>query len=214
MAAMDVGSLTIDEFLARLGSADPTPGGGCLAALAGAMAAAMLSMVCNLTVGKPQYADVEDLVQAVLAEAREAERRLLALANADAEAYAGVRDAYRLPRSSEDERAARTAAIEAAMQRATEVPLETAEAARAVVDLAARAAAITNVVMLGDVAVAAHLAVAAARGSADQAGLNIGNLSDLDFATAMRARMGAATDGLSALADRALEVVQARSSRA
>lgn len=207
---MDVGSLTIEEFLARLGSSDPTPGGGALAALAGAMAAAMLTMVCNLTTGKPQYADVEEAIQALLAETRAAERRLLALANADAEAFLAVRDAYRLPRASDEERAARAAAIEAAMHGATEVPLTTAEASRALVELAARAADVANVLILGDVAVAAHLAVGAARGAADQAQLNIVTLDDAEYASAMRSRLRAAIDGMAEVAAGALDVVRAR----
>jgi formiminotetrahydrofolate cyclodeaminase len=100
------------------------------------------------------------------------------------------------------------------MQRATEVPIETVEAAMAVVDLAARAADITNVVMLGDVAVATHLAFAAARGAADQAQLNLASLTDAAFADGMRARLDAALDDGDATAARALDTVRTRSLRA
>src|SRR4051812_18022854 len=149
---MDVGSLSIDDFLQRLGSSDPTPGGGSLAALSGAMAGAMLAMVCNLTIGRPRYAEVEQEVHAILDEALASQRRLVDLADADMDAYEAVRDAYRLARGTDDEKTARAAAIEQSMTRATQVPVDTAEAARALVDLSLRAANTTNVNALGDVA--------------------------------------------------------------
>jgi formiminotetrahydrofolate cyclodeaminase len=183
---MGLGSLTIDDFLARLGSSDPTPGGGALAALGGAMAAAMLAMVCNLTIGRPRFADVESEVQALLARCHDLQQQLLALADADAEAYLAVRDAYRLKRESPSEQEARAAAIEASMHRATEVPVETARASRVVLDLGVTAARITNPVALGDVAVAAHLALGAGRGAADQARMNLASLTDQEFVSRMR----------------------------
>ncbi|HZT08037.1 MAG TPA: cyclodeaminase/cyclohydrolase family protein [Chloroflexota bacterium] len=195
---MDLSSLTIDEFLERLGSSDPTPGGGSLAALAGAMAAAMLAMVCNLTVGHARYADVEPEVRSLLDRARAIQQRLLALANADVDAYESVRDAYRLPRGAEDERARRAAAIERSMIRATEVPVDTAEAAREIVDLARRAADITNANALGDVVVAGHLAAAAVHGAAAQARLNLATISDSSFVERIRDRVARLTDDMDA----------------
>ncbi len=207
---MDIATLTIEEFLGRLGSSDPTPGGGALAALSGAMAAAMLAMVCNLTIGRPRYADVEEAIRAILAATERSQRDLLALANADADAYGAVRDAYRLPQSNGEERAARSAAITRSMERATEVPVQTAEAARGVLELAARAGEIANRLILGDVAVAAHLALGAARGAADQARLNLLSLAGSPFAAEMQRRIAAALDGSERDADRALAAVERR----
>jgi formiminotetrahydrofolate cyclodeaminase len=207
---MSLGSLTIDEFLARLGSSDPTPGGGALAALSGAMAAAMLAMVCNLTVGRPRFSDVEAEVRALLEKAEALQRQLLDLADADADAYTAVRDAYRLPRATDEDQQTRADAIEQSMHHATEVPVDSALAARAVLDLAAKAAETTNPVALGDVAVATHLALGAARGAADQARLNLATLKDPSFI----ARMGEQIDRLLAEADvvavRALQGVATR----
>lgn len=207
---MDVASLTVEEFLARLGSSDPTPGGGSLAAVAGAMAAAMLAMVCNLTIGRPRYADVDTEVRAILSEANDRQRRLILLANADAEAYLAVRDAYRLPRSGGGESAGRAAAIERTMRRATEVPLETAESARAVLDLAMRSAETTSVAALADVAVAAHLALAAARSAADQARLNLTSLADPQFASTARERINGALAGAEEVVAKTLHTVDTR----
>ena len=207
---MDLASLTIEEFLQRLGSSEPTPGGGALSALAGAMAASMLTMVCNLTVGRPRYADVEEEAQAILGGAGRLQADLLALANADAEAYAAVRDAYRLPRESDQDKELRAAAIEHAMHTATDVPVQTAEAARAVLDLAARSATASNVTVVADVAVAAHLALAAMRGGVDQAELNLASVSDQAFSSQMAARLSAATSGAERVATETQATVRRR----
>lgn len=195
---MHLGSLTLDEFLTRLGSAEPVPGGGSLAALAGAQAAAMLAMCCNLTVGRPRYAEVEGEVAEILASALASQRELMQLADTDVAAYLGVRDAYQLPRKTEDERTARAAAIETAMHLATEVPVKTSEAARTVLDLALRAARSTNPSALGDVSVSGYLAIAAVRGAADQARLNLTSLTDQPFVSAMGGRIDKALEGLDA----------------
>ncbi|MEA2638757.1 MAG: methenyltetrahydrofolate cyclohydrolase [Chloroflexota bacterium] len=208
---MDVASLTIDEFLDRLASSDPTPGGGSLAALAGAMAAAMLTMVCTFTIGRPRYADVESDVQDILRATQQLRQRLIGLANGDVSAYGAVRAAYGLPRSTDHERTARATAIEASMHDATTVPVETAEAARQVVDLALQAGRITNTQLLSDVAVGAHLALGALRGAADQASLNLASLKDADFVARMRARIGTATEGADAAVAQTLEAVASRS---
>lgn len=207
---MSLGSLTIEEFLTRLGSSDPTPGGGALAALSGAMAAAMLAMVCNLTLGRPKFADVEAGVRDLLARCMERQRKLLELADADADAYLAVRDAYRLPRATEPEQRARAEAIEESMHGATQVPVESALAAGAVLDLAAAAARITNPVALGDVAVATHLALGAARGAADQARMNLGTLSDQSFVSRTRQRIDRLLAEADATAARSLADVAER----
>jgi formiminotetrahydrofolate cyclodeaminase len=208
---MDVSTLTIDEFLGSLGSADPTPGGGALAALSGAMAAAMLAMVCNLTLGRPRYAEVEDTIRDLLGHTLDRQRELVALANADADAYGAVRDAYRLPNTSDAERAARKAAIARSMERATEVPVLTAESSRAVLELTARAGKIGNRNMLGDIAVGAHLGLSAVRGAADQARLNLLSLKDSPFAAEMEQRLAVTVAAAEAETQRALAAVQRRS---
>lgn len=186
---MHLGSLTLDEFLDRLGSAEPVPGGGSLAALAGAQAAAMLAMCCNLTLGRPRFVAVEGEVRGLLASALASQRELMQLADRDVAAYLAVRDAYRLPRTTAAEQAARAAAIEAAMRLATVVPVETTEAARIVLGLALRAARSTNPSAFGDVSVSAYLAMAAIRGAADQARLNLTSLTDQTFVLAMGSRI-------------------------
>src|SRR5438874_7053789 len=133
---MSIGALSLDEFLTRLGSSDPTPGGGALAAVVGGMSAAMLAMVCNFTVGRPKYAAVEPQVRDLLDQVVASQTQLMALADADADAYLSVRAAYRQPQADDAERAARAVAIEQSMHGATEVPIATMEASRKLLDLA------------------------------------------------------------------------------
>src|SRR3954466_4508506 len=108
MAENGLASLSVDEILRRLASGDPTPGGGAAASLAGALGAALVSMVCNLTIGRDRYAATEAEARAI----REGATALLEAPRAgvqrDADAYDALMAAFRLPRGSDDEKAART----------------------------------------------------------------------------------------------------------
>lgn len=207
---MAFASLTIDAFLDRLASADPTPGGGALAPMAAAFAAAMVSMVCNLTLGRPRFADVQDAVVEILDQATASRGRLLALTDADSDAYGAVSQAYRLPRATAEQQATRAGAIETSMHGATEVPVESAEEARALLSLTLRIAEVGNPTLLSDVAVAAHIAAAAVRAAAAQADFNIATLTDREFAASMQDRLDRARVDLDGLTARILDVVSTR----
>jgi formiminotetrahydrofolate cyclodeaminase len=157
--------LSVRELTARLASGEPIPGGGSAAALAGAMAAALVSMVVELSVGKPGAAGHD----AVLREAGEAavQRRtaLLDLAEEDAVAYAAVVRAQHLPKESEADREARARALRTAMVEAARVPLRTAEVAAEVLELAHTIAPIGNRNAASDAGVAARLAAASVHGA-------------------------------------------------
>lgn len=117
---MPFASLTINEFAARLGSGEPTPGGGAAAALLAKLAASLVQMVGRHTLGRPKYAAVEATVQAAIDEAERLGTRAGELMDADAEAYGQVSAAFKAPK----EDAGRVTAISSACVRATEVPLE------------------------------------------------------------------------------------------
>jgi len=157
--------LSIRELTARLASGEPIPGGGSAAALAGAMGAALVSMVVELSLGKPDAAAHE----ATLRDARDAAvlRRdaLLDLAEEDAIAYAAVVRARHLPKESEADREARARALRTAMVEAARVPLRTAEVAAEVLGLAHAIAPIGNRNAASDAGVAAQLAAASVRGA-------------------------------------------------
>ncbi|WP_322767056.1 cyclodeaminase/cyclohydrolase family protein [Frankia sp. Cr1] len=160
---------TLAGFLADLASPAPAPGGGAAAALQAALGAALVSMVCNLTIGKPRYAAHEATMLAARTDADKARVEALALADADARAFAAVSDAYKLPKDTDGERAERSRAIQAALVGAAEVPLRTAAVAADVVGLCAAIVDGANVNVLSDVGVAA----ACARAALDSAAINV-----------------------------------------
>src|SRR5436305_12192870 len=95
--------MTVDDFIDQLASASPTPGGGSASALAGAMAAAMVEMACNLTVGREKFRDVEEEMQTVLGRAKELRGQMLDAVDEDTKAYNAVSEAYKMPRASDAE---------------------------------------------------------------------------------------------------------------
>ena len=160
---------TVEGWLDALASEAPTPGGGSAAAMNAAVAAALISMVCNLTVGRPRYAEHEQTMIAARGRADGLRKDALALADADARAFGAVTAAYRLPKATEEERRARTQAIQSALVGAADVPLRTAALAAAVIGLAAEILPGANVSVISDVAVAAS----SARAALDAAVLNV-----------------------------------------
>jgi formiminotetrahydrofolate cyclodeaminase len=169
---------SIQGFLEELAGSSATPGGGSAAALAGAMGAGLVSMVCRLTIGKKRFADVEDEMRGVLQEAEALRARLAELAEADTRAFDRVMGAYRLPKETQEEQAARQAAIQAALQGATQVPLETARACASVVRLAAQVIAEINPNALSDAGAAALLAEAGLKGAQLNVVINLADIHD------------------------------------
>jgi formiminotetrahydrofolate cyclodeaminase len=161
-----------------LGSAAPTPGGGAAAALAAATGAALVEMVVNLTVGKSAYAEHEPHVQPIGEQARALRQRALALIDADAAAFDQVMAAYGLARETDEEKAARTAAIQAATAEAARPPLEIAEVAARIIELAAALPGRSNRNVLSDVGVAASLAGSALESAAINVEVNLATLKD------------------------------------
>ncbi len=169
---------TIEEWLTDLASELPAPGGGAAAGVSAAMAAALVSMVCNLTIGKPKFADHEAVMREVLAEAERLRLEALQLAEDDAEAFSGVVAAYKLPKSSDEEKAARTAAIQAGLVEAAAVPLAVAKVSAEVIRLSGRILEGSNPNVLSDVAVAASAAKSALESAALNVDINLVSIKD------------------------------------
>ena len=165
-------------WLADLASAKPTPGGGGAAAVQGALGAALVSMVCNLTIGKKAFVDEEPRLREVLAEADALRIEFLELATADAEVFDVVIAAYKLPKADDAERQARTAAIQAALVQAAAVPLRVAGCAAAVIALTEAIVDGTNPNVASDVAVAAASAAAALTSASVNVEVNLSSLTD------------------------------------
>lgn len=179
---------SVQEWLAELASAAPAPGGGAAAAMDAAVAAALVAMVCNLTIGKPRYAEHEATMTEALAHADVLREQALSLAAADAEAFDKVAAAYRLPKETEADKQARSAAIQAALAGAADVPLRTAALAAEVIGLARRILDGANVNVISDVAVAAASARAALTAAAINVEVNLAALHDAE----QRAELAAA----------------------
>jgi methenyltetrahydrofolate cyclohydrolase len=173
---------SIDEFLDRLASADPTPGGGSAAAIMGAMGAALVSMVCNVSIGKKGYESAEPEFRAVLAKSEALRHRLAGMVAEDVAAFDGLMAAYKLPKTSEDDKARRADAIQASLRRATEVPLECARACAEVIELARRAADHGYRHVISDAGVGVAAADAALRSAALNVIINAPSLKDRRFA--------------------------------
>lgn len=169
---------TVEDWLTDLASELPAPGGGAAAGVSAAMAAALVSMVCNLTIGKPKFAEHEAVMREVLAEAERLRLEALQLAEDDAEAFSGVIAAYKLPKSSDEEKAARTAAIQAGLVDAAAVPLAVAKVSAEVIRLSGRILEGSNPNVLSDVAVAASAAKSALESAALNVDINVVAIKD------------------------------------
>jgi glutamate formiminotransferase/formiminotetrahydrofolate cyclodeaminase len=172
------GGESLGGFIASVAAPTPAPGGGSVAAHAGALAAALAQMVAGLTIGKKKYAAAESEMKEIALQAAALVNELSALVARDAAAYTTVMSAYKLPGDSPDDAAKKKEAVTAALLGAAEVPLETARACVRVMELNAAVAARGNQNAVSDAAVAALLAEAACRGAIYNVRINVGALED------------------------------------
>jgi len=180
---------SIDEFLERLASAQPTPGGGSAAAIMGAMGAALVCMVCNVSIGKKGCEAVEAGLQAVRARSETLRRRLGSMVAEDVAAFDGLMAAYKLPKATEEQKNQRAEAVQASLRRATEVPLDCARVCAEVIELARRAGELGYRGVISDAGVGALAAYAAARSAALNVYINAPALKDRQFAHASLAEL-------------------------
>jgi len=199
----------VTNFLDELASNAPAPGGGSVASLGGALGAALVSMVCNLTLGKKGYEEVEDDIQALLARSEALRAELTGLLEADVAAYTGYSQAAKLPRGTDEEKAERAKAMQAALKTATDVPLQIAEAAAKVMDLCMPAAEKGNKWAVSDAGVAVLMAEAALRSAALNVLINLGSsaLKDEEFVADRRARLDALLQGKGVMRDEIYDYV-------
>jgi formiminotetrahydrofolate cyclodeaminase len=194
-------SKTVSGFLDALASSAPAPGGGSVAALSGALGAALVSMVCNLTLGKKKYADVQDDIAALVRESEDLRGELTRLLDADVLAFTDVSAAYKMPRETPEEKSARSAAIQEALKKATLVPMRVAEACVKVLALCTPAAEKGNVNAVSDAGVAALMAEAALRSAALNVIINVNAIQDEAFCSETMAKLEALLSGQSTLKD-------------
>jgi len=200
--------MTLNDFLSELASDSPTPGGGSVAALAGALAAALTSMVANLTIGKKKYADVQDDVQAVLKKTEGLRLELSELMQEDAAAFDKVMVAMKLPKETDEEKAKRADALQAALVDAAMVPLAVMEKCVEVIALAKVAAEKGNKNAVSDAGVAALMGRAGAHAAKLNVMINLGWINAEEHKGFVE-KAGAAIGDLAARADRSADEVLA-----
>jgi formiminotetrahydrofolate cyclodeaminase len=201
---------TVRQFLDELASGEPTPGGGSVAAMTGAMAAGLLTMVCDLTIGKKQYAEFEPEARALRERAEAARAELQALAQADVEVFGHLAAAYKLPRTTDADAASRRAAIQKVTREATEVPLRIARAVTALLPLCAPLARHGNRSAASDVGVAVLLVKSAVPSALLNVEINLAVLEDTIFVRQTRAQVEDLTIGLDEEVEGVLALVRER----
>ena len=178
-------------FLDDLASERPTPGGGGAAAVSGAIGAALVSMVANLTIGKKNYEAVREDLEAVNAKAEALRAELIRAIDEDVVAFNSVMGAYGLPRATDEEKAKRAASIQAALKDATLAPLRAVKACFDVIRLSAAAAEKGNLNVISDAGVAVLSANAGLRSAALNVFINAKAIKDRDFAEKQIAEVNA-----------------------
>ena len=175
---------SIQIFLDELASKSATPGGGSVSALMGAQSAALISMVCHLTIGKPKYAEVEYEMKALLEEAEALREKLVNLIKADIDVFNQLMGAYSLPKETAAEKSARTEAVQAVLKTATEIPLECARACAKAVELSRCAAEKGSLGVISDAGAAVMAAYSGLKSAALNVYINTSSLKDRAFAEA------------------------------
>jgi formiminotetrahydrofolate cyclodeaminase len=173
--------MSIGDFVDALAAQTSTPGGGGAAAVTGAMAAALVSMVINFTLGKKKYAEVDEEFRTLLEQSEALRSDLLALADSDVAAFNGVAATYSMPKETDDEKAARSDAMQLALKHAAQVPFITAEKCLRVIRLAEPVGAKGNTNVVSDAATAIYLANSALKSAVANVNVNLKLIKDESF---------------------------------
>jgi len=200
----------LQQFLDELASKAPTPGGGSAAAVMGAQAAALVGMVCNLTIGKPKYAEVEAEMQDLLEKAEALREKLIGMVKADIDVFDRLMATYGLPKETDEEKATRSAAIQAVLKEATDVPLACAHACAEAVALSRIAADKGSLGVISDAGVAVMAAYAGLKSAALNVYINTGSLKDREFAEAKLAELELILKGADVAAEEIYQAVKAK----
>lgn len=200
---------TVENFSEILASEAPAPGGGSTAALEGALGAALIHMVGALTVGKAKYAEHKDLMTGLLEESEKIRLRFLDVIDRDTEAFNAVTAVFEMPKGTDEEKAARKAAMQEALKACTKTPFEMMSLALEALELARTAAGKTNTGAASDFGVAALSLKAAVQGAWLNILINVSGLDDRQFAEKYRGEGQAVLDKALPLADELYQSVLA-----
>ena len=179
--------LTVKDFLDKIAGNDPVPGGGSIAALGGALASALATMVTRLTIGKKGYEASEEVMQHAQTITLRLLDEFIALIDKDSAAYNEVFACFKLPKTTDEEKAVRSAAIQEATKQAALVPLEVARKALDMMSVIADVARLGNRNAVTDACVAMMSARSAVLGALMNVRINLGSLKDKEFAAKLQA---------------------------
>jgi glutamate formiminotransferase / formiminotetrahydrofolate cyclodeaminase len=208
-----IGEASVQRFLERLASSDPTPGGGSAAAVTGAAGAALVAMVARLTIGKKGLETVGARMREIASSADEARASLLELADRDAASFDAVMAAYALPKETDEDKAIRQEAIQRAMAGAADVPMQTARQAVEVMELAREVTETGNPASSSDGAAAAELLAASCRAAVRNIEINAASIKDAVRAATFREESRALVGRAEELAAATTESFTSRLSR-
>lgn len=174
-------NMTIEAFAAQTASNDPVPGGGSISALAGALAAALAEMVAGLTIGKKKYAEVEEEMKSVIPGMQSVREQLLLDIKRDSESFNLYMQALSLPKDTDEEKAARTAAMQNGLKEAVKVPLSVAKASASILPVAGIMVSKGNQSAVTDGLVSAMMARTAVLGALFNVKINLQSIKDEEF---------------------------------
>jgi formiminotetrahydrofolate cyclodeaminase len=181
--------MKIEEFLKKTASGDPVPGGGSVSALAGAAAASLVEMVANLTEGRKGFEDVTEEMERVSREAARFRERLSDAIDRDSAAYAGVLDAFHMPKTTDPEKETRSRAIQEGLRLAAEVPLAVARDALEILPLAETVLKKGNPNAFSDGLVGVMMARTAALGALHNVKINLASVEDASYVARVSAEV-------------------------
>jgi formiminotetrahydrofolate cyclodeaminase len=176
--------LSVEEFSQVLGSDSPAPGGGSVAALSGTLGADLVSMVCRLSISKKGFESFESELEEIFDNAQALSKSLLKRIDLDTEAFNGVMAGFKMPKETDDEKAARRDAIQVAYKEAVQSPLGIARECLAVLRLAENLGGKSNPNTLSDLGVASQQAYAGLAGAIMNVNINLPSIKDRDFVDA------------------------------
>jgi len=201
-------AMELERFLSELSSSSPTPGGGSASCLSGAMGAALGAMICRLTIGKKGYEEVRPLLERKVVEFDDLRAKLAKAIDLDAEAYNEVIRAFKMPKDTEAQKAARSAKIQEAYKTAANVPLETVEMCRKVVDGLLLVAMKCNKNARSDAAVGLQCAYTGMLGAKMNVEVNLASINDSGYVMQARTRVEELQDGVRKKVDDAMIELQ------
>jgi formiminotetrahydrofolate cyclodeaminase len=200
----------LQHYLEDLASSKSAPGGGSAAALSGAMGAALASMVARLTLGKAEYSDVQQEIGELLQQTEKLRTRFQQLMQEDIEAYGRLSVCFKMPRDTDEQRGARSVAIQASLVDAALVPLEVAERSAELVQCCRRIAEIGNSQILSDIGTGSMLASSAGAGAGWIVRINLRAMQDLELAQVLSDRLSRALETISTTSEQITAIVGSR----